>query len=53
MPTRGYQSQSELGAHFGLGESATIDALTVTWPDGTTQSVEPPAVDQRVTIERQ
>jgi hypothetical protein len=53
MPTRGYQSQSELAVHFGLGEASAIDSLEITWPDGTAQSVEPPGVDQLVVLERQ
>ncbi len=52
MPTRSYQSQSELDVHFGLGGNATIDALRVTWPDGSVQPVDPPAVDQRLVIRR-
>ncbi len=52
MPTRSYQSQSQLPVHFGLGGSDSIDALRVIWPDGTAQPVEPPAVDQAVVIAR-
>ena len=52
MPTRGYQSQSELAVHFGLGDNAAIDSLEVTWPDGVVQSFDPPAIDQLVTLER-
>ncbi|NRA48564.1 MAG: VCBS repeat-containing protein [Phaeodactylibacter sp.] len=33
--TRGYLSASQPILHFGLGEVAQIDQLTVTWPDGT------------------
>lgn|GEM_PF-2232807 len=38
--------------HFGLGETATIDALTIEWPDGETTAVDPPAVDQAVRFTR-
>lgn len=31
----GYLCQMEPVAHFGLGESHTVDRVTVTWPDGT------------------
>jgi hypothetical protein len=31
-PAHGYLSQSDLGAYFGLGESTTIDRITVRWP---------------------
>jgi hypothetical protein len=39
----------ELACHFGLGSNETIAELAIKWPDGTTQQVEPPTVDQRVT----
>lgn len=32
MPSKGYQSQSELPVTFGLGDGAQIEALTVHWP---------------------
>jgi len=35
VPTRGYLSQTELPLTFGLGDADRIDALRVTWPDGT------------------
>ncbi len=48
---RGMYSTSELAAHFGLGQAATIDSLTVYWPDGTqTQQYEVPA-DQRLSVD--
>ena len=33
-----YASQSDPRLHFGLGRHATIDTLTVIWPDGTRQT---------------
>ena len=50
MPTRGYLSQSELPLTFGLGKSTRVEELIVQWPDGTSQRVDPPAVNQLVTI---
>jgi hypothetical protein len=50
MPTRGYLSQSELPVTLGLGKSAHIDELTVQWPGGTTQRIDPPALNRLVTI---
>src|SRR5690606_26651523 len=34
---RGYASGSELIAHFGLGNDASIDRLTIEWPSGARQ----------------
>ncbi|MBL9119850.1 MAG: CRTAC1 family protein [Phycisphaerae bacterium] len=33
-----YLSQDEMTAHFGLGDSSTIDEVVVHWPDGATES---------------
>lgn len=52
IPARGYQSQSELVATFGLGATERIDSLTVFWPDGTVQPVEDPAVDRLIVVEK-
>lgn len=46
MPTRGYLSQSELPVTFGLGTSAHVDEVLVTWPDGSTQTVYGIQVDR-------
>jgi len=55
MPTRSYLSQVELPVTFGLGEADSIDALTITWPDGTRQVVEAAGleIDRLHVIERQ
>jgi hypothetical protein len=50
MPTRSYLSQVELPIMFGLGKSEKVDALRITWPDGSVQQVTPPRVDQVVEI---
>jgi len=52
MPTRGYQSQSELPVTFGLGSADTIDALTITWPDGTLQEVPGLELDRLHVVEK-
>ncbi|MCA1799471.1 MAG: CRTAC1 family protein [Xanthomonadaceae bacterium] len=39
MPTRGYLSQVELPVTFGLGDTESIDRLTVAWPDGSEQVI--------------
>lgn len=43
---------SQLGCHFGLGDSATIDSLRIQWPDGEEATYDPPAVDLRLRISR-
>lgn len=54
MPTRSYQSQSELDLTFGLGQSTSIDGLEIHWPGGTVQSVDPATLElgKRVVIEK-
>jgi enediyne biosynthesis protein E4 len=34
LPTRGFQSSMDYTLTFGVGTAATIDSLTVAWPDG-------------------
>lgn len=50
MPTSSYQSQSELPVTFGLGEHQTVQSVTITWPDGDQQQLEPPPVDQLIEV---
>jgi hypothetical protein len=45
MPTRSYLSQSELPVTFGLGKVDRIDEITVIWPEGSQQRLEPPLLD--------
>ncbi len=47
---RGYLSSSEPILHFGLGEDATVDRLTVNWPSGQTQTFAHLPVDRKFTI---
>ncbi len=47
---RGYLSQSELVATFGLGNSAVVDELQVIWPNGEKQTVVTPEVDKLLTL---
>ena len=50
IPVRGYLSSDEPVLHFGLGKATTIDALTVTWPDGVVQTLTNLAVNHLHTI---
>ena len=47
---RGYLSQSTRWVHFGLGTTAAIDEVSVTWPDGKVTTVKNPQIDARVTV---
>ncbi len=46
MPTRSYLSQVERTVTFGLGDADRVDAVKVTWPDGSEQTVDGVEVDQ-------
>jgi hypothetical protein len=46
----GFQGNSTLIQHFGLGSFQTVRSLTVTWPSGKVSTVRNIAVDQRITI---
>jgi hypothetical protein len=40
----------DLGAYFGLGTTASIDEIEVTWPSGIVQTVTGTALNQRTTL---
>jgi enediyne biosynthesis protein E4 len=46
----GYQSQSDVRAHFGLGKAATVDSLVVRWPAGARQVWRGMQVNRIVTL---
>ncbi|MBA2422028.1 MAG: VCBS repeat-containing protein [Chitinophagales bacterium] len=48
---RGYQSTSEDIMHFGLGDAAIVDKVTVTWLDGNTQTLSGVAVNDIITLD--
>jgi len=50
FPTRGFQSSVDPRLHFGLGQSALIDSLIVTWPDRRRQVLTNLAVDRTLTL---
>lgn len=51
MPAKSYLSASELAVTFGLGQTATVDAVEVTWPSGKRQSVSPITTDRLITVQ--
>lgn len=51
VPTRGFQSSVDHRLHFGLGASAVVDSLTVTWPDGRVQRLTALPVDTVVRLD--
>jgi enediyne biosynthesis protein E4 len=48
-----YLSQNDMRQHFGLGAAASVDAIEITWPDGTATSQAGVKADQIVTIAQQ
>ncbi len=50
QPARGYLSTDDARAHFGMGNTVTIDSLLVLWPDGKSQVVRDIATDQLITV---
>ena len=51
----GYASEAMLPVHFGLGDSASIESVEITWPDGFVQRFTgaqiDPFIDRMVLIE--
>jgi hypothetical protein len=45
-----YCSQSDLRAHFGLGETTKVDRIVVRWPDGSDEVFSAEAVDRIMTV---
>jgi enediyne biosynthesis protein E4 len=46
----GYLSQNDGRLHFGLGEAEVVDRITVTWPGGTSQTLDKVTAGQVLTI---
>ncbi len=51
-PTRSYLSQVELPISIGLGVDDGLKSMTVTWPDGKSQSIEVTEVDRMLDVEQ-
>jgi hypothetical protein len=47
---RSNMGQNMLAAHFGLGETDIVDALTITWPSGEVQVLPDVQVNTRITV---
>ncbi len=47
----GYLSQSSLPLYFGLGEAKEIDKVEITWPSGSKQVIEKPAINTTLKFE--
>jgi len=45
IPSRGFQSSMDFKQTIGLGKLNQVDSMVITWPDGTTNSFNHPAVD--------
>ncbi|MGI9321686.1 MAG: CRTAC1 family protein [Thiogranum sp.] len=50
LPARSFLSQVELPVTFGLGENDSIDALRISWPDGSSQSLTAVEIDTMLTV---
>jgi enediyne biosynthesis protein E4 len=48
---RGFLSSVENNLHFGLGAATRIDSLLVEWPDGRTQILRTPELNQTLTVD--
>jgi hypothetical protein len=46
----GYLSQSDPRLHFGLGSSAVVERIEISWPSGTVQRLDKIAADRLLTI---
>ncbi len=52
MPSRGYQSSVSPELHFGLGNVAFIDSLTICWPDSSVQKLTGIEADRMIVLEQ-
>lgn len=52
-PASSYLSSSDPRVHWGLGEVSSLDALTIRWPDGSTQTLKDVQADQILTVRQE
>jgi hypothetical protein len=50
-PTNSFRSQMPNLVHFGLGEAARVDRLTIRWPSGKVQEFTDIAGDQHIVVD--
>ena len=46
-----FESASDPRLHFGLGAATRVDAITIHWPSGTTDTLGPESVDQELVVQ--
>ena len=51
-PARGWLSSVDYVLNFGLGKSAKVNRLTLTWPDGRVQTLEEVPVNQTLLVQQ-
>ncbi len=51
-PVKGYMSSMTHELHFGLGQVATIDAVEISWVDGTVSIVDQPQLNATLVIDK-
>ena len=49
-PYRGYLSTMQGGAHFGIGQTQTLDSVVIRWPDARKQTLRNVRADQVLTV---
>ena len=50
LRSAGYLSSNDARVHFGLGSAEKVEAIEVTWPDGSRERFGVPGVDREVTV---
>lgn len=53
MPTRGFQSASDVRLHFGLNDATTVDSVLIVWPDQKFQLLKNVAANKEIIIKQQ
>jgi enediyne biosynthesis protein E4 len=53
MPMRGFQSSMDYKMILGTGDNASVDSLTVTWPDGKVEVLENIATNKHILVDNE